>query len=284
MSRQYYYLVAGLPDIVYDDKKIPLSQLEFREYLKEHLPEDDMELIKLYYWRYDNQNVMNRLNGSDEEFLSLGNLTADDLDELFAAVKEGSFDTASKIAPPYFGEFIDAFKNETQLFEGKRWDLQLSELYYQFATSTSNTFINNWFLFEKDFNNVLTAYNCRNNEFDVAKQVIGEGELYDKLIKSSTKDFGITDEIENVERIFKAADEEDIIKQEKGLDIIKWEKLAEDSFFHYFSLEKLFAFTIQLSIAERWITLDKETGIKLFEELLNSLEGSYEFPADFSLK
>lgn len=284
MSRQYYYLVAGLPDIVYDDKKIPISQEEFREYLQEHLPKEDMDLIKLIFWYFDNQNVINRLEGSDAEFLPLGNLSVDELDELFAAVKEGSLDIAADIAPSYLGQFIDAYKNETPIIEGKRWDLQLSELYYEFATSTKNKFINDWFSFDRDFNNVLTAYNCRNNEFDVAKQVIGSGDLVEKLIKSSAKDFGITDEIELADKIFKAADETDIIKQEKGLDLIKWEKLLEDSFFHYFSLEKLFVFTVQLSIAERWISLDKDTGIKLFEELLKSLESSYEFPADFSLK
>jgi hypothetical protein len=284
MNRQYYYLVAGLPDIFYDDKKIPISLLEFRSYLSEHLNESEMQLINTFFWRFDNQNIMNRLEGKSDQINNLGNLNEESIEELFSAVKEGSFDEAKRIAPEYLARFIDAYKNEEPIYEGIRWDLQLSVLYYDFITTTSNSFINSWYLFERDLSNLLTAYNCRKNEISFSNQLVGKGELKDKLLKSSAKDFGITDEIDDIEKILKLAEETDILTQEKGLDLLMWEKLDTDSFFHYFSLEKLFVFTIKLSIAERWTGLDKETGLQFFEELLKDLGASYEFPAEFSLK
>jgi hypothetical protein len=284
MSRQYYYIVAGLPDILYDDKKIPLSLHDYRSYLSEQLSPGEMELIRTFFWRFDNENIINRLEGGTKPVHPLGNLDENKLDGLFDFVKEGSFEEAEKIAPAYLGRFIEAYKNEEPIFDGKRWDLQLSELYYDSITNTKNGFINSWYKFERDLNNFLTAFSCRNNEISIPNQLIGSGELNDKLTKSSARDFGITDELEYVEKILKVVEDSDIINQEKGLDQIKWEKLDADSFFHYFSLEKLFVFMIKLSIAERWMNLDKDTGLQLFEELLKNLGTSNKFSEEFSLK
>lgn len=284
MSRQYYYLVAGLPDILFEDKKIPLSTTEFKEYLKEHLNKKEMDIINLFFWQFDNKNILESLKSSDFKFDQRGNLNSEEISELFAAVKEGSLDLASKIAPAYLGVFIDAYKNEKAIFEGKSWDLQLSELYYQYVTNIKNPFIKEWFEFERDLNNILTALNCRSHEINISNQLVGKNDLVEKLTKSGAKDFGITDEIEFIDRILKISEDTEILNQEKGIDLLKWEILDEKSFFHYFTIEKLFVFLIQLSIAERWISLDKETGTQLFEKILNNLETSYEFPEEFSLK
>jgi len=284
MNRQYYYLVAGLPDIFFEDKKIPVTLSSFRQYLMEHLNNEDLQNLLLYFWRYDNENILTRLRQEDKPLNDLGNLSTESIDELFSTVKESSADEAMKIAPGYLYRFIEAYRNEEPLFDNKSWDLQLSELYYQHLTTVSNSFIKNWFEFEYKLNNILTALNCRYNGMDVENQLIGSGELNAKLIKSSARDFGISDEIDHLEDILKAWEEPDILEQEKKIDRLKWDILEEESFFHYFTIEKIFTFLIKLSIAERWISLDKDTGLELFKELLNSMETSYEFPEEFSIK
>ncbi|MBN2484453.1 MAG: DUF2764 family protein [Bacteroidales bacterium] len=281
MNRQYYYLVAGLPDLLFDDKKVPITVEGFRDYLKEFLSFEELRLLNLHFWRYDNQNIVNRLTGSNLDFDTRGNLTAEGLDEVFEAAKEISI---ANIAPGYIFRFIDAFKNESPIFEGKPWDVQLAGLYYQFASNTGNNFINRWFDFELNLNNVLTALNCRAHAFEISKQLAGYNEVTEKLIKSNARDFGLSDEILHIDKILRAAEEPGLLEREKKIDLLKWEILDEESFFHYFSIEKLFVFTIKLTLAERWIKLDKPTGEKMFNELLNSLEASYNFPAEFSLK
>ncbi|MBN1116997.1 MAG: DUF2764 family protein [Bacteroidales bacterium] len=284
MSRQYYYLVAGLPDIIFDDKKIPLSTLEYRAYLEEHLEASEMSLLKTFFWRFDNKNVLKILKNTEVEQIGFGNLSLEQLDELFRCVKDGSNEDAMAIAPGYLVRFITAYKAETPIIEGKSWELQLSDLYYDYICQTSNTFINNWYTFEKNISNVLTALQCRKYEIDRNGKLAGKGEVIEKLEKSSSRDFGLSDEIELIDQIIKISEETDLLLQEQKTDLLKWGYLDENSFFHYFSIEKLFVFLIKLSIAERWISLDKETGRKLFEELLKDLETSYEFPEEFSLK
>lgn len=284
MSRQYHYLVAGLPELFFDEKKPQATLIEFREYLGEHLTSDEMLLLNLFFWRFDNKNILEKLQNNEFEIDPRGILKTDEIEELIAAQKSGSLDSLGFYVPGYILDFIETFKNNEDLVSGKPWDLQLSEIYYIHINNIKNQYIKDWFTFEKDLNNLLTAHNCRNNELPIEKQLIGSGELVDKLIKSSARDFGISDEIEGIDKILKALDEVDLLEQEKKIDQLKWEQLDESSFFHFFTIERLFVFLIKLSIADRWLKLDKETGLNLFKELLNNLESSYEFPAEFGLK
>ncbi len=283
MRRQHYFLVSGLPDIFFDDKKISVSLNEFRNYLQEYLTEQEMKLIRLYYWRFDNTNILNRLENNEEKHNTLGNLDTNELDELFSAVKDDSFESLSFEIPDYIIEFIEAFKTETPIYTNKSWELQFSELYFEYFTGIENKFISGWYKFEQNLGNILTAINCRKADIAIENQLIGSGDLNDKLLKSSARDFGVdNDDLINADAVFKALEIEDLMEQEKKLDTIRWELLDESSFFHYFSLEKLFVFLIKLSIVERWMSLDKIKGLELFKELLNSLETSFEFPAEFS--
>ena len=283
MSRQHYFLVSGLPDIFFDDKKISVSLIEFRTYLQEYLTEQEMKLIRLHYWRFDNKNILNRLQGREEGHNTLGNLDTEKLDELFSAAKDDSFESLGFEIPDYIIAFIEAFKAEAPIYTGKSWELQFSELYFQYLTGIENKFISGWYKFEQNLGNILTAINCKKAGIAIDNQLTGSGDLNDKLLKSSARDFGVdNDDLINADAVFKALEIEDLMEQEKKLDTISWELLDESSFFHYFSIEKIFVFLIKLSIVERWMSLDKSKGLELFKELLTSLETSFEFPAEFS--
>ena len=283
MSRQYHYLVAGFPDLFFDDSKVSVNLNEFRSMLEENLPEDDMNIIRLFFYRYDNQNILAKLQDKEDSYDQRGNLSEVDLEALFAAVKEGSDSAALLGIPSYIGEFVEAFKKDTPLIEGKSWEIQLSELYYNYATSQSNAFVRNWFLFERDMQNILSAGQCRKHDFPVEKQLIGNSEIVEKLSRSNARDFGLDNEFPFVEAILKTIEEDDLKDYEKKIDRIKWDYLDDEVFFHFFTIEKLFSFIVKLSIVERWLSLDKKTGKELLNDLLNNLEASYEFPEEFKL-
>ncbi len=283
MSRQYHYLIAGFPDLFFDDSKISIKLDEFRELLNENLPQSDMNIIRLFFYRYDNQNILVKLKGKDNVHDTRGNLTDTDIEALFEAVKEGADSTVSLGIPSYLGQFIEAYKAETPVFEGKSWEIQLSELYYEYITSYPNTFVRNWFLFERDFHNIITAGQCRKHNIPVENQLVGSGELTEKLSRSNARDFGLDNEFPFIEQILKIIEEEDLKEYEKKIDRIKWDYLDDAVFFYYFTIEKLFSFLAKLSIVERWLSLDKETGKELFNELLSNLEATYEFPEEFKL-
>jgi len=57
-NRQYYYLIAGLPDIVLDQPKMPFSVAAFREELKTHLHPEDYQLAEWLFLPADNRNLL----------------------------------------------------------------------------------------------------------------------------------------------------------------------------------------------------------------------------------
>ena len=61
MSRNYYYLVAGFPELSPDQKKLPFSLHEIKQELAIHLHKDDYRLVSYLFLEYDNQNLLNLL-------------------------------------------------------------------------------------------------------------------------------------------------------------------------------------------------------------------------------
>lgn len=283
MSKEYHYLIAGLPDILFDDNKQAVSLGEFKASIGESVSGKDFELIASYFLTFDNQNVMRRLSGTDAEINAYANFSAEQLDELFQAVKEGDIENAHLEIPLYLGRFIEAYRNEQPLIEGASWENQLSQLYFEHVAQLKNPFVTRWYLFEQRLQNLQTAFQCRKHEMDIAQQLVGSDEVNAKLAKSGARDFGLSDEIPYLEDILKALEEEDVLEREKRIDLIRWKHLDEEVFFHYFTIERIFAYTVMLSIIDRWMNLDKETGLKLFNEFISSLESSYELPREFSL-
>jgi hypothetical protein len=283
MRREYHCLVAGLPELLIDTKKIDFILQEFKNQLEEVLHLSDFKLIKLLFWKYDNLNVLRLLKDPGSKINELGNLSREDFEEIFYLVKDDALYTYEKEIPGYFGQFINAYKNESPVFPGKEWENQITRLYYDYLSTAENKFIRKWFEFEMDLTNILTAANCRKYKLEIKNELIGDNEITEKLIKSNARDFGISYEFPRLESILRATEEENIIDREKRIDLIKWVLLDEWTFFNYFTIERIFAYTIKIEIIERWLKLDRDTGNKLFSDLLNSLEKSYEFPKDFIL-
>jgi hypothetical protein len=284
MRHEYHCLVAGLPELFFDTDKINLTLSDFKNYLKEVLHHEDFSLIETYFWRYDNINLLKLLQNPDSDINELANLSKADFEEIFLLAKDDALYSFEREIPAYIGQFINAYKNEIQLFPGKEWENQITQLYYDYLSRINNSFMRNWFEFEMNLTNIITAFNCKKHQLKVDDELIGNNEITEKLIKSNARDFGISNEFPRLESIINALQEENIIEKEKKIDMIKWELLNDWSFFYYFTIEKVFTFTIQVEIIERWLQLDKETGQELFNNLLNSLKQSYEFSKEFTLK
>ena len=281
MSREYHCLVAGLPELFFNNDKINFTFPDFKNQLREVLHFKDFRLIESFFWRYDNINVLKLLKNPESSINELGNLSKEDFDEIFSLVKDDALYLFEREIPGYFGEFIHAYKNELPLFRGKDWENQITQLYYKYLSGLDNQYIRNWFEFEMNLTNIITAYNCKKHQLTVENELIGNNEITEKLIKSNARDFGISVEFPKLESIINALEENNLVEREKKIDIIKWELLNDWTFFHYFTIEKIFSYTLQIEIIIRWLRLDKETGQELFNNLLSNLEKSYEFSKEF---
>ncbi|GET21641.1 MULTISPECIES: DUF2764 family protein [Prolixibacter] len=280
--KKYYCLVAGLPEIRIDDNKQNFDLKEFKEELRANLSEGDFELIKLFYRKFDNLNLIAYLKDAEAKLDDRGNLTQDDFTEILRMVKEEENPKDERI-PVYFKEFIPAWLEEKPLFPDMAWEDQLATLYYDDALKCRNEFFSSWFAFNLNVQNILTAINCRNYDLDLGPAIVGNSEIANTIRESNSKDFGLAAIFPYLDDVLHISEEANLYERERRIDALRWKWLEENAFFKYFTVEKVFAYLLQLEMIERWVKLSQETGLKIFRDFVQELQHSFEFPEEFKL-
>ncbi len=274
----YYCLVAGLPDISLDDGKLSYSVSDFKAELYPDLSAQDRKLIDLFYLKFDNTAILKLLKNKDAVIEDKGNFSAEELLQLIEAVREG--DTPDKKYPSYLVNFVSQYLQLSQ-DELYRADDLLAALYYSYGMSSNNAFIASWFEFNLNLNNILAALTARKYKMEVSSVIVGATSICEQLRTSNARDFGLNETLEYFEALQRIADIEELVEREKKVDMLKWKWLEDESFFHYFTIERIFVFLMQLEMIERWISLDKEKGNELFRKMIQDLKNEVQIPEEF---
>lgn len=274
----YYCLVAGLPDISLDDGKLSYSVSDFKAELYPDLSAQDRKLIDLFYLKFDNTAILKLLKNKDAVIEDKSNFSAEELLQLIEAVREG--DTPDKKYPSYLVNFVSQYLQLSQ-DELYRADDLLAALYYSYGMSSNNAFIASWFEFNLNLNNILAALAARKYKLEVSSVIVGATSICEQLRTSNARDFGLNETLEYFEALRRIADIEELVEREKKVDMLKWKWLEDESFFHYFTIERIFVFLMQLEMIERWISLDKEKGNELFRKMIQDLKNEVQIPEEF---
>ncbi|MEE4178671.1 MAG: DUF2764 family protein [Bacteroides sp.] len=275
MKRNYYYLVAGLQDLTIDIHKLQYSQQAFSEELKTGLHPEDYKLVQKLFLPHDNANLLNLLQKTGKPFNEKGNFSQIRLED---NIKE------PHDLPGYIMEFITAFKNKDPLMPEMLPENELTTLFYDEKLKLDNAFLRDWFQFELNLRNIVTALLARKYDIPYEYQIIGTGETSNIIRKSHARDFGLGAELDYLEDLSNLVKNDNVQEREKSIDELRWSYLDEVTFFEYFTVEKILAFVIKLGIAERWLGIDKEYGNEMFKKLLKELQSSYELPETFTEK
>ena len=281
MARNYYCLVAGLPDLVMEDRKMAFSSIALREMLQEDLHPQDYRLVSLFFLPYDHQNIINRLFNKDISFDKRGIYPEELIDEV---TDKKAFELAENTGlPGYLDNFITDFYEREEKPARDDAERQLTSAYYQMLLGGSNAFLSVYAQQELTVRNIIVALNGRKYDLEVEKDIIGNGDVVDALKKSRARDFGLATDVEMLDHLMQIHENPDPLDREMKLDLLRWQFLDEETFFNYFTIEKVLVFTLKLMIVERWFELDEEKGRELFKNLINDLETGYEFPEEFKL-
>ncbi len=80
--KNYYALVAGMPDLSPDDAKLNFTVADFKEDYYPRLSGKDQRLVALFFLQYDHRNLLARLaEGEGAAFDDRGMFGRDDLAE-----------------------------------------------------------------------------------------------------------------------------------------------------------------------------------------------------------
>lgn len=274
----YYCLVAGFPDISLDYGKLSCSVSDFRTDVYPQLASSDQKLVDLFYLKFDNQNLISLLKDKEAPVKTEGTLTGEELLALIETVRNG--DIPDKKYPAYLSEFVSQYINLASEDLYKAEDL-LASLYYQYAMSCKNQFISEWFEFNLNVNNILSAYAARKYKLDVASVIVGNTPACEQLRTSNARDFGLGDTIDYMDQVQRISETEELVERERKIDTLKWKWLEEQSFFYYFTIERIFVFLMFLDMTERWISLDKQKGYELFRQMIENLKEEISIPDEF---
>lgn len=279
MSKYYYYLVAGLPELTLEDSKLSYTVADFKAELYPDLSDEDRRLIDLFYLKFDNANVLKLLKDKDAAIDSRGNYSAEELAEFISSLKDGD-EVADAVFPSYLSTFISEYFN-TPAEDDFLHEDRLAALYYAYAMKCRNKFVSSWFAFNLTMNNVLVALTARKFKMDIAPLIVGDTEVCEALRTSGARDFGLTGEVDFLDQLVKISETEELVEREKKIDQLRWNWMEEAAFFNYFTVERLFVFLLQLEMIERWISLDKEKGNQLFRSIIATLKDEVQIPAEF---
>ena len=275
----YYCLVTGLPELSLEDGKLSYTVANFKSSIYPELSKEDRKLIDLFYLKFDNQNLLALLKDKEASVdSSLGNYSADELLSVITSFKEET--DPDKKFPPYFYEFAELYLN-TPDEERLGLEDKLYGFYYHYAIKCDNKFISTWFELNLDVNNILAAMAARKYKMEVAKVVVGNNFVAEALRTSNARDFGLADDLEYFEQLVRVNDTIDLVEREKKIDMLKWNWMEENTFFNYFTIEKIFIFLMKLEMIERWVSLDKNKGNEMFRQLIDQLKDEVQIPQEF---
>lgn len=275
IKQNYYYLVAGLPDITIEQGKLQFGTAEFRDELMAGLGKTDYNYFQLLLLSDDNSNLLSLLLKDNKPLSNKG-------------VYQPEF-LAEELREPlnlrnYMLRFIESYRAETRLYPNLSFENELTTLWYEEMLSTKSEFLRDWFTFELNLKNVLLVLAARKNGIPYENQVISNNPVAEIVRKSNARDLGLSAEWPWIEKVLQIVEADNILAREKSIDLLRWHYLDELNTFNYFSAEVLMAYYLKLGIVERWLRLDLATGEEMFRLLLGQLQNSYEFPNEFSIK
>lgn len=251
---RYYYLLTALPELLFEEGKLPINREEFERLTEENLSPDDKELFNLLKFGTDNQNVVNLLEGSNQ-FLKGGVFSREELEEGIRH-REG--------LPEYLLVFLSRREEKSnRLIEDQLWELYLD------CSAKKNYFLKEYFLRERNLRNFISAVNLRKEGRKDSRKLIGseDEEIYTALTNSNLPDFGLSKELPYAPAVSEFITNDRYLELERYTDRLRFETINELNRFNYFTVEQILGYSLKLEIMERWHNLSEEKGQHRLDEL-----------------
>ncbi len=268
-SNQYYTLVAGFREYALDAENKGFDISEILTEVEEALSSTDYKCVQLLYAYYDCENMIGLHNGSSAHN-PLGRLTASEVAEELKSPSHLPESLARVLRAYAAPEGEDAEVVDVQQPFGRA----LLSAYYKECAASKSRFLKAWAELDRSIRNIVAAAEARRRNISIESVVVGEGEVADTLRRSSAADFGLRGELPFIEQLIAAVnDEHNMLEKERKIDSIRWNEASELSSFDYFDLNAVLAYLVKVNMVARWSTLDRKTGLEMFERLMADLDG-----------
>ncbi len=276
----YYCFVAGAKDLLLDTTKGAPSMEGLLEEYEDILSKGDAKLLRLLRLSYDNDNFLLLIDNKDISINTVGNINLLTWMEAMPNMLEEDPKAIYKQygIEEYFTKFYQEIKSENTSIKPETYKNYLFSLYYEHAMKTNSKFLRQWFEYNMNMNNVITALVCKKHGFDVNKHLMTGSEIAETILSNyNSKDLGLSGVYDDIDMLNTIYENRYLIDQERRYDALKWEWLDTNTFFHPFSIEMLLAYWLKCELMHRWDKLTIDEGAKVFEEILHHLKKDIQF-------
>lgn len=270
----YYCLIAGLPEISRDDKKLSLSVHELRTYLSDYLTKKETDIINLFFYPNDNAQVLRLLQKQEPDLELQTVFTASQLED---EIQDPIF------VPSYLKEYLLDLQKEDRATTNRLPEVELSERYWSFMLAQKEKLVRKYAEFSLNIRNLITALNCRKYHLDIEKEIIGDSYFANQLKTSRAKDFELSDDYPYIDKVLALFEKDNTAEREYKIDMLYWDFLDEMTEHKYFTFDNVIAFMLKLMILERWSKMTTEQGKMIFRELLERFKKNFQFDSEFDI-
>ncbi|MBR6775062.1 MAG: DUF2764 family protein [Bacteroidales bacterium] len=270
----YYCLIAGLPEISPDDKKLSLSVQELRTYLNDYLTKKETDIINLFFYPNDNAQILRLLQKQEPDPNLQTVFTASQLED---EIQDPMF------VPSYIKDYLLDLQKEDREVASRLPEVELSEKYWDFMLAQKDKLVKKYAEFSLNIKNLITALNCRKYHLDIEKEIIGNSFFANQLKTSRAKDFELSDDYPYVDTVVALFEKDNTAEREYRIDMLYWDFLDEMTGHKYFTFDNVIAFTLKLMILERWSKMTTEQGKRIFKELLERFKNEFQFAKEFDI-
>ncbi len=275
-NKQYICLVAGLREYALDADTRALNLSELLQEIYMELSSSDAESVKLLYGFYDCENIASLFAGRSN-FNPLGQLSREQIEAILRGA-ELSAEVEKGLLPNGVIDVIEAYSTKggvaSDMDMSQSFERSLFTAYYLACNNSSSSYLKRWSEADRNLRNVAAAINARLSGRAIEQVVVGDGGVVEQLVRSSAADFGLRGELNYLDIIISAInDESNIVEKERKIDMIRWDLAEELSEGEYFSINFVLAYLSKINIIARWSLLNAERGREMFAKLMSELSG-----------
>lgn len=263
----YYYLIASLPELIFDAVKTAYTIEEFINFCSEELKAADFNNIKKIFIFNDIKNSVFYKEKNFKYFVP----SFYSEEEFKANLKD------TDTFYPFIAEYFYHNKSEKRIYPKLLKADELILLFYEFIDDFSDGVLKEYFLFELDLRNALTAISLRANQISDPNKIIVFTDQSKSFIKSTAVDFGLSRHLEYLNKLVDVYKSGDLIKIERTTEDIKWQWLEENAEQKEFSLNYLYSYTVKLLSVERWKNLTDKKGEEFLNNIMENISNSVNF-------
>lgn len=270
-STEYYYLVAGLREWTLDSDTKGFDVREIVDEILDELSKSDRAAVKLLYAYYDCENIIAR-RAERERHNALGNLSAEQIDDMLATRNYSSLSTNVAKVVKYFNEADDEDRDEENVISDS-FERALFDAYYRDLAASKCSFLRAWGEFDRNLRNISAALAAREAGRSVSDVVVGGGDVVDQLKHSSAADFGLRGELQYIDSVISAvSDEKNIVEKERKIDKVREAYAWDIASFDFFNINFILSYLVRVNIVARWMLLSPEVGRDMLNRLMSDLD------------